>query len=187
MKKLVVISIVALALTALSTAAAQVASGQGSEDASVSHELQITIPSLLMIRFTADLGSTDALQAAPELVAFVWTTENFEPVGTFPPTNDPNWGDIKVFANGGWDLDVTVENASSDFDWSKITVVDGAGAVRFTLPTDAGGSTSVLEGQARTNGWRSLGIAPEDYRLTLDGLEVVGTYDALVVYTISNP
>ena len=185
MKKLVIISIVALALTALSTAAAQTASDQGSENASVAHGLNITIPSLLMIRFTADVGSTGVLGSEPDPVAFVWTTANFEPVGTFVPTNSPNWGDIKVFANGSWDVDVTVSNGA--FDWSQVAVVDGAGAVRFSLPSTDTGTTSILSGQTRTNGWFSLGIAPEDFRLTLDGFEDIGTYETVVTYTIANP
>ena len=185
MKKLVLISIVAVALTALGVVAAQSASGQGSDEASASHQLSIQIPSLLMIRFTDDVANTGVLQSAPEPVEFHWTTANFEPVGTFPPTNAPNWGDIKVFANGNWNLDVTVDN--DDFDWSQVTIVDGAGVLRFTLPEDQSGSTSIVADGTRTNGWFSLGIAPDEFRLTLSGLEDVGTSSTLVTYTVSNP
>ena len=59
----------------------------------------------------------------------------------------------------------------------------GAGASPFNL----GAASTVLASTGRTTGWRSLGIDPSAYLITLDGLENPGSHAATVTFTLQNP
>ena len=182
MKKLVVTSIVAAML---------LASGAvfGQASATADHDVSVTIPSLLMIRLTLD-SNVDAV-ANPDAVVFSWGVADFEPVGTFAPTNlvSANWDTVRVFANGdGWSLSVATV-ATAGFDWSTVRVtpqeVSGVTLAAFDLPD--GTSSELISGQDRTNGWRDLGFGPAQFALTLDGSEEPDTYTTTVTYTVANP
>lgn len=180
MKKSIVISIVAALLFGLGSAFAQDSQDTG-------HDVSVTIPSLLMIRLTSgtDLGAV----ASPDAVVFSWDAADFEPVGTFAPTNTANWDTVRVFANGqGWSLSVAT-TATAGFDWSNVRVtpqdVDGVTIAAFDLPD--GDSEELIGAQARTTGWRDLGFGPAQFELTLSGSEEPNTYVTTVTYTIANP
>ena len=182
MKKLVVISIVTTMLLGLGTVF-------GQASATADHDVSVTIPSLLMIRLTLD-SNVDAV-ANPDAVVFSWGVADFEPVGTFAPTNlvSANWDTVRVFANGdGWSLSVATV-ATAGFDWSTVRVtpqeVSGVALAAFDLPD--GTSSELISGQDRTNGWRDLGFGPAQFALTLDGSEEPDTYTTTVTYTVANP
>ncbi len=154
---------------------------------SQSHDVEINIPNVLMLRLTS--GNSNAAVNNPSAVVFDLTTVAFEPEATYQPTNlaAANWDNVRVFANGGgWQVTVATDNDS--FDWSKVTVTPSGGdfAVNpFTLP--AGTSVPIFSSPSRTNGWRSLGFGPAQFELALDGSEEAGTYSTTVTYTIALP
>jgi hypothetical protein len=178
MKKFLAIVIVTALVAGLGAALAQ---------SSQSHEVQINIPNVLMIRLTS--GASNAAVSSPTAVVFDLSTVTFDPEDTYTPTNlsAANWDNVRVFANGGgWQ--VTVATNNDTFDWSKITVTPSGGDYTvnpFTLPVND--SVQIFTHGSRTNGWRSLGFGPAQFALALDGTEDAGTYTTTVTYTITNP
>lgn len=151
------------------------------------HGVSVGIPSMAFIRMTSGGGVADV--AAPTTVEFSWTAAAFASLGdgTYAPTNAGafNWDDVQVRYNGvaDWQVEVSTSGATG-FDWSKVEM-DPAGAGTSTY--DLGADATVVSDTGNTTGWRSLGIDPANYRVTLDGTESIGTYTATVTFTLQSP
>lgn len=176
MKKLLTTTIVAAMITSLGAAWAQT---------SQSHDVEVRIPNVLMIRLTA--GTGNAAVSSPTAVVFDLLglgAADFEPVSVHSPTGTANWDNVRVFANGGgWR--VTLATSTTTFDWSKVQITPSGGyytVAPFTLATG-----EIFSHTARTGGWRSLGFGPAQFRLHLDGTEAAGNYSTTVTYTIATP
>jgi len=156
--------------------------GQGLQ----SHDVEVTLPQLVMIRIV-DSAAVDsdgnptpfAGVGSPTAVVFDLANEydanTFDPTGTYTPTNlaSANWDDVAVFANGtAWYVEI--ELAGDTFDWDKVSV-----GTMFDLVDGA----EIADG-LMTGGWFSLGFGPDDFVLSLDGTEEAGTYSVTVTYTI---
>lgn len=183
MKKTVLTTVL---LTLLLAAGAALA--QPSLPDSRSHGVSVDIPSMAFIRMTSGDGVADVETPTP--VEFAWSADAFTSIGdgTYAPTNAGsfNWDDVQVRYNGdgGWQVAVSA-SGSEEFDWSKIAMTPtGAGTSSYDLAADG---AIVVEDSGNTTGWRSLGIDPADYRVTLDGTESTGAYAATVTFTLQNP
>lgn len=152
------------------------------------HGVNVEVPSLLRIRFTAGTSTTDI--ATPDNVEFIFDATTYD-VGTFGPTNAApfNWDDVKVFYNGLATWSVTVTNSGDlTFDWSKIVVTpNGSGAMAAAAAFDLTETAPIHTGAGKTSGWLSLGFGPADYGITFDGAEDPGAYSSTVTYSIATP
>jgi len=149
-------------------------------EASDSHELEITIPAVILLRFVS--APDVALTEAADPVVFTISAVNFDPLGTYEPDTGANWADIEVFFNDG-DFTVRVSTGNDEFDWGKVTVTPAGGliAAAFALPVN---SDREILGPTTAGNWQSLGISPASYSLTLTGEEEHGTYATTVTYTV---
>ena len=143
------------------------------------HDVTITIPDVLILRFTASTDADDLDAVTPDDVIFQLTAADVQGADPIAPSNagTANWGDLKAFVNydSNWDVVATITNASTPaFDWDKV----GVGS------WNVNGGT-VFEGD--TTGWTSLGFGAADFLLTLDGTEIADTYSATVLYTLTAP
>lgn len=178
MKK-IVLTLLALAFAGFATnALAQAAL------AARQHGATVGIPGMAYIRFTDGASTADV--TTPSGVEFLFTTATLD-VGTFAPTNAAslNWDDVAVFhnLNTAWNVQVSTAGAAT-FTWSKIAMTPtGVGTSAY----DLGNTSTVVSDTGKTNGWRSLGIDPANYVLTLDGSEDVGTHAAVVTFTLFGP
>ena len=175
MKKYIIPLLASLVLLASSTAFAQ---------SFQSHDVEIELPGVLMIRLVN--GTSNSAVTSPSPVVFdlsALDADSFDPEGTYNPTNASafNWDDVAVFSNGGaWDVTVTLTNPGT-FTWSKVAVDSASGD--FTLVDD----TVIADGTGRTNGWARLGFGPQNFSLDLDGTEDSGSYSVTVTYSIATP
>ena len=151
------------------------------------HDVSVDIPPMAFIRMTSGAGVADVPDPTP--VQFAWTAAAFASIGdgTYAPTNAGafNWDDVQVRYNGdaGWRVEVSALGAEG-FDWSKVAMTAaGTGVSPYDLGTDA----DIVSDAGKTTGWRSLGIDPANYRVTLDGTESTGTYAATVTFTLQSP
>ena len=198
MKKLVVISIVAAMLLG-----SGVVFGQ-----SASHDVDIRIPNVLMLRITD--GSNASATNPGVVFDFVGLEGNTNAYmdmvnlggGSLQPTAVSNFGDVIVFSNRAtWN--VTVATTGIDFLDDVVAGLRGNGVALSDItvtPTGAIGTnvtsvstswslattTSIANG-VRTQGWSSLGFSGDDYRLAVNGDEDPGTYTTTVTYTIAAP
>lgn len=188
MKKLLAAIIVCGMTASLSAAFA-------SAPASASHDVEVRIPAVMMIRFAH--GKTFlTVPASP--VVFNLPAATFEPIARYPPT-DPhlaNWNEIFVLVNStrNWRVTVATTAVGPAFDWSKIRVTPASRGdwsfvpSAFNLPAAGTPAVTILSHHNRdTAGWRRLGIGPAEYALHLDGTELAGTYTATVTYSIVSP
>jgi hypothetical protein len=165
--------------------------GGAMAQSSQSHQVQVALPNVLMIRLT--MGDATAAITSPSAVIFDLSglsAAAFDPEGTYPPTNvaTSNWDDVQVLANAGGTWTVSMATNNGLFDWSKITVtpvVGGLVTAAFDLPSN--GSEELHDGTGSTNGWSSLGFGPDNFRLALDGSETAGGYSTTVTYSIATP
>jgi hypothetical protein len=142
-----------------------------------SHELQITIPPVILLRFVTSAG----VRVAADPVVFDILPGTFNPLGTYTAPA-ANWSDIEVFFNDG-DFTVEVETNNASFDWSKVTVTPAGSLVaEFDLPENT--NLEILGQTSSSGNWQSLGISPASYSLTLTGEEEPGTYTTTVTYTV---
>jgi hypothetical protein len=173
-----------------------VAMGAAFGQAEQKHDVEVTLPQLVMIRIVdstavdLDGNRSYATVDTPDAVVFDLDTRydefSFDPTGTYSPDAlEYNWDDVVVFSNAtGWEvlvsLSLSTRLLTGDlFDWSKVSVPG-----KFDLgPNDVVGSDT-----ATTGGWFSLDFGPKDFELALDGTEEADTYSVTVTYTISpNP
>ena len=172
MKKLVVTLIATGMLLGFGAAFAQL-------EASDSHELQITIPPVILLRFVDSGG----VQVSADPIVFDILAAGFDPLGTYTPEPATNWADIQVFFNDG-DFTVEVSTSNAVFDWSKVTVTPAGGLVASAFDLPVAGTLEILGQTTSTGNWESLGISPASYSLTLTGDEASGTYLTTVTYTV---
>ena len=181
-KQLLVIALITGLLVGLGTTAAQ----------AVDHELEIVIPAVLQIRFV-DAGGLP-LTEEPNAVVFLPSPEAIAAgtTGYAPVSVTLNWADIEVFANSRTDgFEITVETDNAAFEWDKVQVTpDGGdiGIAPFPLPVNDERQLfeSTVTPDSTNNLWRSLGIGPDSYWLTLNGMEAEGDYSTTVTYTIAD-
>lgn len=179
MKKFALLAFVLIVATLSSTGLAQ---------SSQSHEVNVNIPPVMMIRMTN--GSAAAV-TNPGGVTFTATAVEGDFSGTVSPVLSGNtWTDIQVLVNRAGAWQVTVETSNADFEWNKISntlvIPDTASESfsTFTLPVD--GSAQLFNTSGRTTGWLPLGISPAGYSLVLDGTEEDGNFSTTVTYSIAN-
>ncbi len=186
MKRIAVTALASLALLSFGAAFAQI---------SDSHDLDITIPQLLMLQIVDAAGD---VVAAPS-VAFNITPAQYLTVAegptatTFIPTSS-NFTDVRVLTNNAaWSVamsasalgftPVVTGSAAAGLDLGDIHVVDGSDATIFVLDT----TNDIASGSAATTGWQSLGFGGSSFRLDLDGDEEPGDYSWTITYTVSAP
>lgn len=185
MKKIAFTALVTVALVSIGSVFAQSAD---------QHEVEITIPQLLVLQIVDAAGN---VVADPTVVfdidptAYLTVAEG--PTATeFVPTSS-NFTDVRVLTNNAaWSVDlaasaltftpVVAGNASAGLGLADIRVVDSGGVTMFAL--DASGD--IASGPA-TTGWQSLGFGGSSFRLDLDGDEEPGTYTWTITYTVSAP
>jgi hypothetical protein len=163
----------------------------GSVFAQVQHDVTVTIPEVVTIRFTD--GTSRAPVTTDLDLAFNITGDAADFAGTYPPTNvaTRDWADVQVFQNRAtaWSVSIAVTPLATGFDWTKVSVTPGS-ANAIATPFDLG-SAGVIAANTYLNaaprGWNSLGFGPGDFLLTLDGTEDAGTHTATVVYTLTAP
>lgn len=199
MKKLLTTTIIAAMIASLGAAFAQAV-----------HEVDIRIPSLLMIRITTGAGSNTVASNPEVLFDFVTLPANVEAYttaiaagsGTLNPTSVTNFGDVRVLANRAtWRVTVS----AGTFTFTPTVTGDTADGIALSdirvMPANAGVTTWVTARLAdwnvtttaniasgiRTQGWRSLGFSGSDYQLAVQGDEAAGTWTTNVTYTITAP
>ncbi len=178
MKKFLITSIISGLLIGLGGAFAQQQLGSDA-----SHELEIVIPNVLMIRIDATGHSNVVFDYGRSFDAYFELLEGGNS-GQLSPT-DKSFENVSVFAN----YDAWIVTVKADGD----ALVNERVSVRPTersayLVVDAfqlNGDT-IAKG-AQTKGWRPLGIAGADYLLAVDGTETPGTYKATITYSITAP
>lgn len=179
MKKFAVLTIVGALLLTFGQAFAAVAPVN-----EASHELEIIIPDVLMIRI-------DAGESASTRVTFDYGSEfdtYFKMLeggadGDLKPTQQ-SFENISVFANrASWTVNVTAKG--HELVNQRISV-QPAKASDYVLGAFKLNGDLVAQGK-QTQGWRPLGISGADYRLFVDGTEPPGTYTATVTYSITAP
>ena len=199
-KKLLVTTVIAAMLLA-----AGAAFGQSNQ----THQLEVNIPNLVMIRI---VDGSNAAAANPSVVFDLTTGTALDELlamneaTTFVPTSTTDFGDVVVFSNRAtWSVSVS----ASEFNRSTGPDTTTSGetplsisAVSVERPPVASFPTGVLsvastwtlgtasQGIAngeQTRGFRSLGFGGADYRLTLTGEEAPGGYQSTVTYSITAP
>lgn len=198
MKKLIATAVVTTMLLATGAAFGQ----------SASHEVEVRIPNVLMLRITDGVGNAEA--TAPS-VSFDFQADfdtyldavNSGVVTDLFPTDVNDFGDVIVFSNRGtWNVTVATTGITFANDLNlvgvtgngvaltDITVAPPAAALHGSIQARAA-SWNLAGGQiangVRTQGWRSLGFSGNDYRLAVNGDEDPGTYTTTVTYTIAAP
>lgn len=180
MKKFIITSLTAALLLAAGQAFA-VVNVAPSDDAS--HELEIVIPQVLMIRIVADGNSAVVFDYGAEFDQYFDLLEGGSS-GDLAPTQ-PSFDDISVFANyDAWTVSVAANGDALVSD--RVSVHPSAGS-GFLNGTSFALDGSTIATGAQTQGWRSLGISGSDYRLFVDGTEVPGQYSATITYSITTP
>lgn len=195
MKKLVVITFVSAMFLASGAAFAQ----------SASHDVEIRLPNVLMLRITD--GTSNAAATDPSvLFDFQGDMDTYLDMvntggGNLEPTDVSAFGDVIVFSNRAtwtvtvaadpiaFDDSVGVGVAGNGVALSDITVVPSgtAGLNVSSVETSWDLTGSAIATGVRTQGWRSLGFSGDDYRFAVDGDEDPGTYTTTVTYTIAAP
>ena len=200
MKKLVIISIVAAMLLASGAAFGQAAS----------HDVEIRVPNVLMLRITNGSGSLGVASNPGVVFDFVTLSANVDAYldavndggDELAPTSVSDFDDVIVFSNRAtWNVtvaadpigftdDVVTGLTANGIALSDITVAPSGTPGDHVSSVSASWSlattTSIANG-VRTQGWRSLGFSGSDYRLTVNGDENPGTYRTTVTYTIAAP
>jgi len=199
-KKLLVTTVIAAMLLA-----AGAAFGQPNQ----THQLEVNIPNLVMIRI---VDGSNAASVDPTVVFDLTTGTALDALlamdGTaaFEPTSTERFGDVVVFSNRAtWSVSV----AASDFVRTGEPDITELGETPLSLsavsverppvasfpigvssvaPTWTLSTTpeSIANG-VQTRGFRSLGFSGADYRLTLTGAEAPGDYASTVTYSITAP
>jgi hypothetical protein len=166
-----------------------VSAGSVFAQATAQHDVTVTIPEVVMLRFTS--GTSNAAVTTNQDVEFDLTSAFADGLaGSYAMTNTPGWDDLRVFVNraSSWSVTMGLSNVvvpvDADWDWSEI-VVTPSGSGLATNPFGLDDSGIVTAATAR--GWSSLGFGPQDFELTLDGTEVAGDYSATVTYTLTAP
>lgn len=162
--------------------------------ASDAHQLDITIPQLLMIQIVDasgdvvnepsvvfNISAADYLAVAdgPTATTFVPTSSNFTDVQVL--TNNTAWS-VEMSASTLGFTPVVTGNTAAGLDLGDISVVDASDATLFALNT-----TNDIGSGSATSGWESLGFGGDDFRLALNGDEEPGTYSWTITYTVSAP
>ena len=202
MKKLVITSMVASLLLAAGAAF-------GQEDQSQTHQLQVNIPNLVMIRI---VDGGNAASVDPTVVFDLTTGTALDALlamneaATFEPTLTEQFGDVVVFSNRAtWSVSVEAtdfvrtngpdisESEETPLSISAVSVIRPS-VVSFPIgvssvePTWTLGTASQgIANGVQTRGFRSLGFGGADYRLTLTGEEAPGGYQSTVTYSITAP
>lgn len=178
MKKLIITSLTAALLLTASHALAAV-----SNPNDASHELEITIPEVLMIRIDASDNSSVIFDYGTDFNQYFDLLEDGSS-GTLPPTTK-SFENISVFANyEHWVVSVTAKG--HELVTERVTVAP-------TNPSTYLGTTEFkLDGNeiakgTQTQGWQPLGISGNDYLLYVDGTETPGEYNATITYSITAP
>jgi hypothetical protein len=148
---------------------------------SASHELEIVIPEVLMIRIDASGASNVVFDYGTEFDAYFELLEDGS-TGALAPTAS-SFENVSVFANyENWG--VTVKAAGDELVNQRVTVQPAAGSNYLTVKEFKLNGDLIATGN-QTQGWRPLGIAGADYRLFVDGTETPGTYKATITYSIA--
>jgi hypothetical protein len=150
---------------------------------SASHELEIVIPEVLMIRIDAAGASNVVFDYGTSFEAYFELLEDGSD-GQLAPT-ERSFENVSVFANYEAWL-VTVE-ADGDALVSERVSVRPAAPSRYMSVERFGLNGDTIARGSQTQGWRPLGIAGSDYLLAVDGTETPGTYTATITYSISTP
>lgn len=200
MKKLVAISIV--------TALVLASGATFGQSASASHDVEIRVPNVLMLRITD--GGGNAAATNPTVTFDFQDVANVDTYldivngggGDLSPTNVSNFGDVIVFSNRAtWSVTVAASGITFANDLglagvtgngvalSDITVApNGAPGLNVSSVSASWDLTgSQIANGVRTQGWRSLGFSGRDYRFAVNGDEDPGTYTTTVTYTIAAP
>ncbi|MCA1789577.1 MAG: hypothetical protein LC667_06910 [Thioalkalivibrio sp.] len=146
------------------------------------HQLEVTIPDVLMIRVvTSDnTAATVQFDYANELYEDNYFAA-LEADGAWLPPTGGNITDVEVLAIGGpWTVDVTTGDfALAGLAREDVRVTPTAGFSAFFL-NDA---DDVASGSAG-GGWTPLGISFDEYALWVDGDEGAGSDEITVTYSI---
>lgn len=163
----------------------------GSVLAQVQHNVTVSIPEVVTIRFTE--GTSRAPVTTNLDLAFAITGDAADFAGQYGPSNlaSRGWTNVQVFQNreSTWSVSVVVSGASADFDWSNITVTpSGVDAIASAFNLAVGGVIATDESpNANARGWNALGFGPGDFELELDGMEAGGNFSATVTYALTAP
>ncbi len=175
---------------------------------SASHELEIRIPNVLMLRITD--GSSNSAAVSPAVNFDFQAAANVDTYldmvngggGNLLPTSVNNFGDVIVFSNRAtWNVTVaaSVVTFANNLGIAGIT---GNGVALSDISVTPSGTAglnvssvsaswdltgSTIANGVRTQGWRSLGFGGDDYRFSVNGDEDPGTYTTTVTYTIAAP
>lgn len=180
MKKFLVSSIIGALLLTAGQAFAVVA--VPSDDAS--HELEIVIPEVLMIRIDASGDSAVVFDYGNDFDQYFELLEDGSS-GSLAPTQQ-SFENISVFANyDAWTVSVAANGDALVSD--RVSVHPSAGSAFLNGITSFGLDGSTIAQGQQTQGWRPLGISGSDYRLFVDGTETPGQYTATITYSITAP
>ena len=150
---------------------------------SASHELEIVIPEVLMIRIDATGASNVVFDYGTSFDAYFQLLEDGSN-GQLAPTQK-SFENVSVFANyEAWV--VTVKASGDALVNERVTVRPTAPTAYMTVDAFKLNGDVIAKGN-QTQGWRPLGIAGTDYLLAVDGTETPGTYTATITYSISTP
>jgi hypothetical protein len=198
MKKLIATAVISAVLLATGVAFGQ----------SASHDVEVLIPNVLMLRITDGSGNDPATD--PSVTFDFQATANVDDYldavnaggGDLAPTAVSSFGDVVVFSNRAtWN--VTVGASTLGFVDNLGLTVTGTGVALSDITVAPSGTagpnvssvdtswdlttTGSIANGVRTQGWRSLGFSGGDYRLAVNGDENPGTYSTTVEYTIAAP
>lgn len=148
---------------------------------SASHELEIVIPEVLMIRIDATGASNVVFDYGTEFDTYFELLEDGSN-GSLAPTAD-SFENISVFANyEAWSVSVRAEGDRLVNE--RVTVRPAAPSDYMAVDTFRLDGNRIASGN-QTQGWRPLGIAGADYLLFVDGTETPATYRATITYSIA--
>lgn len=179
MKKFLVSSIIGALLLTAGQAFAAV--HVPSDDAS--HELEIVIPEVLMIRIDASGDSAVVFDYGSEFDRYFELLEGGGS-GALAPTQR-SFENISVFANyDAWTVSVTAKGDALVNE--RVSVHPSAGSDFLTVSEFKLDGSAIAQGK-QTQGWQPLGISGNDYLLAVNGTETPGTYTATITYSITAP
>lgn len=181
-----------------------------------SHDLRARIPDLLMLRITDGSNSSvnspavafnfvaDAAGLTAYLNMYMGLGDPAVAVDLDPTSS--NFDDIVVLSNrGAWVVNVSatafafVDNVLAGEVAAGLALSDITVDPTVTTATATGGLSSIndtfalstvaqsIASGTRTQGWTSLGISGDNYRISINGDEAPGTYITTVTYTITAP
>jgi len=201
-RKFLTIAIVAAMIASLGAAFAQT---------SQSHDVEIRIPNVLLIRIVGVVGDREpadnprvVFDFSADHVAYMAAVEAGE-AGPLKPTSVENFGDVIVFSNSetSWSVHLSalpltfaphiLRGRGAFLDLASIRVRPGQlpdpGVVDRPWRWHLGTTGPIARGRGLEGyrGWRSLGFGGSDYELLVHGDEEPGTYTTIVTYTITQP